>query len=373
MMRKKIGVVGATGSVGTQGVKVILANKDKFEPVFVTAHSNNHGLEEAKAVLGAKYSILTQDKDAHRKITDIIAQENVDTVLFAASGVSVLSLVYDIIDCGVNIALANKESIVTAGKIIMDYARAKGVTITPVDSEHSAIFQCLMGQNKRDIEKIVLTASGGPFINRPGDAFGYVIPEEALKHPTWGMGNKITIDSATMMNKGLELIEARYLFDVPPEKLDAIIHPESIVHSYVSFNDGSVIAQMGTPDMKIPIAFALGYPERIPSLAKPLNLWDIGRLSFFKPDLSKFKCLDIALKVLKSDSNAQMTIMNAANETAVMAFLKGEIEFDTIPAVIEEVLSKSDIKDAETVAEAMENIRKSNELALKSISAFHNK
>ena len=337
MNKKKIGIIGVTGSVGSSGVKVVSANSDLFETVFVTAHKNVQGLENAKNLLNAKYTVLTSSPDSHRQILDIINKEMVDIVLFAAAGVSVVRLVYDIVKNGTHIALANKESIVTAGNLIINEAKNNGAKILPVDSEHSAIFQCLLGQQKQYVSKITLTASGGPFRYRPKEAFDYINKEEALKHPNWSMGSKITVDSASMMNKGLELIEAKFLFDIKSEKLDVVIHPESIIHSYITFTDGSTIAQLGMPDMKTPIAVALGYPDRINSTVNSVNMWEQKSLTFFKPDLHKFKCLKIAIDVLKTDSNALMTAMNAANEQAVYAFLKEKIMFKDIPNIIEEV------------------------------------
>ena len=370
MNKKKIGIIGVTGSVGSSGVEVVKANSDLFETVFVTAHQNENGLEKAKNMLNAKYTVLTSQKDSHKKILDIINEEMVDIVLFAAAGVSVVRLVYDIVKNGTHIALANKESIVTAGSLIIKEAKNNGAKILPVDSEHSAVFQCLTGQRKQFVSKITLTASGGPFRYRPKEAFDYIQLEEALKHPNWSMGAKITIDSASMMNKGLELIEARYLFDMDPEKLDVVIHPESIVHSYITFTDGSTIAQLGVPDMKTPIAVALGYPDRINSTVNPVNMWEQKSLTFFKPDLEKFRCLKIAKEVLEKDSNALMTAMNAANEEAVKAFLKGKIAFKDISYVIEDVITKADVTDAQNILEAEENIKKSQVFASEFLAKY---
>lgn len=367
-MKKRVAIIGATGSVGSAGVEVVKANSDIFETLLLTAHSNEKGLLKAKEILNAKHTILTSKENSHNDIINIINDEQIDIVLFAAAGVSCVKLVYDIVHNGTHIALANKESIVTAGKLIIEEAKNKGVKILPVDSEHSAIFQCLMGQRKQYVSKITLTASGGPFRYRPSDAFEYINISEALKHPNWLMGSKITIDSATMINKGLELIEARYLFDMEPDKLDVIIHPESIVHSYITFTDGSTIAQMGKPDMKTPIAVALGYPERICSLVEPVDMFTQKSLTFLKPDLEKFKCLKIAMDVLQKDSNALMTAMNAANEESVKSFLKGSIAFQDIPYVIEDVLAKADITDAQNILEAEENIIKYQKFAAEIIS-----
>lgn len=371
MIKKKIGIIGVTGSVGTSGLQVVATNSDIFETIFVTAHNNKKGLEVAKNKLNAKYSILTSDEDSSKKIIDIINQEGVDIVLFAASGVSVVKLVYDIVHNGTHIALANKESIVTAGKIIIEEASMQGVKVLPVDSEHSAILQCLMGQRKQYVSKITLTASGGPFRYRPGDAFEYINLQEALNHPNWSMGAKITIDSATMMNKGLELIEARYLFDIKADKLDVTIHPESVVHSYVTFTDGSTIAQLGLPNMKTPIAVALAFPERINSDVPPVNLFEEKSLTFFKPDLNKFKCLKTAIDVLNTDSSSLMTAMNAANEEAVQTFIKGRITFQDIPFVIENVLSKAENKYVESIEEAVENINKYQLLAKEELKKYN--
>lgn len=372
-MKKRIGIIGATGSVGSQAVEVILGNSDLFETVFVTAHSRVDKLNEIKSRLGAKYSIITSDKSSWNDIINIINDESVDLVLFSASGVDVVGLVYKIVRNGTNIALANKESIVTAGAVIMEEAKSRGVKVIPVDSEHSAIFQCLSGQKKQYVDRITLTASGGPFRKRPGDAFDYVNIDEAMKHPSWSMGSKITVDSATMMNKGLELIEAKYLFDVESSKLEAVIHPECIIHSLVTFSDGVSIAQMGLPDMKTPISFALGYPERINSCVKSADLCSLGSLSFFKVDEEKFKCYKIAKDVLNSGSNGLMTAMNAANEVAVKAFLEGLIQFNDIWRVIDDVLSKTDCKNAREISEAEENIKKAAVLADETVKRFTNK
>jgi len=221
---------------------------------------------------------------------------------------------------GLTIALANKESIVAAGLIIIDAVKSSGACLIPVDSEHSAIFQCLMGQDKDKISNVILTASGGPFRNRPYDSFEFIQKEEALRHPNWKMGAKITVDSATMMNKGLELIEARYLFDLPPDKLSVIIHPQSIIHSMVSFIDGSYLAQLGCPDMRVPISFALNYPDRLSSGVNPIDFAKIHSLTFEDVDFNKYKCLKLATEVLHSDSNNLMIAMNAANEVAVECF-----------------------------------------------------
>lgn len=366
MAKKRVGIIGSTGSVGRQAVEVILANKDLFDVVFLTCHSNRNLLFKQIEQLKAGYGVITSESDS--TLTDILDGEQIDVILHAAGGIGGVKPAYEVVSRGIDIALANKESIVTAGAIITETAEESCSKIIPVDSEHSAIFQCLMGQRKKNLASVTLTASGGPFRKRPKDAMESVSVEEALSHPNWSMGRKITVDSATMMNKGLELIEAKYLFDLPADMLNVVIHPESIIHSYVSFCDGSVIAQMGQPDMKVPISFALGFPERIESTVKPLDLGSLGRLTFEKPDLKRFPCLNIAIKVLESGSNALMTAMNAANEAAVAAFLNKEISFSAIARTVEETLSKITFNNASTIDEACLNSSLAYETALSVIA-----
>lgn len=370
MEKQRIGIIGATGSVGMQACDVIGKNKNIFNTIFVTGHNNTDKLNEIKNSLNAKYTISTLEKDSNKRILDIIANEDIDLVLFAASGVEVLELIYKIISTGITVALANKESIVSAGEIIMQEAKNSGSKIIPVDSEHSAIFQCLNGQRKQYLNKITLTASGGPFRLRPYDTFDTITKEDAIKNPNWSMGNKITIDSATMMNKGLELIEARFLFDVEPSKLDVVVHPESIVHSFVSFIDGATIAQLGYPDMRTPIAVALAYPDRIESNVEICDLVQCGKLTFEKPDYDKFKCLKIAKDVLFENNNNLMTAMNVANEMAVFSFLKDKITFNNIPEIIEEVLNKTNGKNVREIHEVIENIKISKEITSEIMKKF---
>jgi len=243
------------------------------------------------------------------------------------------------IEVGKDIALANKETLVCGGPLVLAATARKGVSLFPVDSEHSAIFQALVGHRKADVRRLILTASGGPFRDRPPETFGSVTVAEALAHPNWQMGKKITIDSATMMNKGLEVIEAHWLFDLPMDRIDVMIHPESIVHSMVEYADGSVIAQMGLPDMKTPIAYALSYPERLPLNLPSLDLTKIGRLNFRNVDANKFACLGLAYRAMKTGGTAP-AVLNAANEVAVGAFLEEKIGFGDIPLVIDQVLQK---------------------------------
>jgi 1-deoxy-D-xylulose-5-phosphate reductoisomerase len=252
------------------------------------------------------------------------------------------------------IGLANKETMVVAGEFMNAEAKANGVRILPVDSEHSAIFQCLNGENKNEIRRLILTASGGPFLHTPVEEWGNITVEQALKHPNWSMGAKITIDSSTLMNKGLELVEARWLFDVPPRQLDVHVHPQSIVHSMVEFQDGSVMAQLGIPDMRIPIAYALSYPHRLANRLPALDLTKTGTLSFFKPDETKFRCLYLAKQVLQG-AGSLAAVLNAANEIAVAYFLERKIGYLQIPQVVEETLSAhspSTPKSLEDIVEA---------------------
>ncbi|MDK2791545.1 MAG: 1-deoxy-D-xylulose-5-phosphate reductoisomerase [Deferribacteres bacterium] len=351
-MKKKIGIVGSTGSIGRQAVDVILKNKDKFDVVFLSCNTNSEEIIKQIKVVKPKFAIILSGKinedfidgtkilKTFDDLVSIIRGENLDLILSAAVGFAGIRPTYEAIKSGIDVALANKEPIVSGGKILMRLAKEKNVKIIPVDSEHSAIFQCLMGQDKKKVHSITLTASGGPFIKRPDDSLSFVSVEETLKHPNWDMGAKITVDSATMMNKGLELIEAKYLFDVEPDMLNVVIHPQSIIHSFVSFIDGSTIAQMGYPDMKTPISFALGFPERIDAGVNAVDLAKIATLSFYEPDLNKYRCLNIAMKVMKSGSNVLMVVMNAANEVAVELFLKKRIRFTDIPDIVEKTVER---------------------------------
>lgn len=373
MAIKRVGIIGATGSIGKQAIDVIIANPELFEVVFLSAHNNKEELYELVSLTQACYGVLTSDEQNKNMLTNILDGEAPDIVLHAASGIGGIKSVYDVVSRGIDIALANKESMVTAGPIILDAAEKSGSKIIPVDSEHSAIFQCLMGQRKKSLKSVTLTASGGPFRDTPIEMMGSITPADALNHPNWRMGRKISIDSATMMNKGLELIEARYLFDIKADKLEVLVHPESIVHSFVSFLDGSTIAQLGRADMRVPISFALGFPDRIVSNVETLDLSKIRSLRFEAPDLIKFPCLKIAIDVLNADSNAHMTAMNAANEAAVNAFLNCWLRFDQIAVVVREVLDKCDFSNALSIDDALSNSDKAYKLAVSIIDSFNTK
>jgi 1-deoxy-D-xylulose-5-phosphate reductoisomerase len=267
----------------------------------------------------------------------VATHPDVDIVICASSGTAALGAVLAAIDAGKTIALANKEVLVMAGELVMTAARRRGVTILPVDSEHNAIHQCLEGRSRADVRRLILTASGGPFRGWTQEALEHVDPSLALQHPTWQMGRKITIDSATMMNKGLEVIEARWLFDVDADRIDVIVHPQSIVHSMVEFRDGSVIAQLGVTDMRLPIQYAVSYPERWEAPLPPLDLARAGRLEFCAPDRARFPCLELAYQALRAGETFPC-VLNAANEVAVEAFLAGALGFTSIPRVIAAIL-----------------------------------
>ncbi len=357
---KNLSVLGSTGSIGTNTLNIIKMFPDRFRAVALTAKTNIKILAEQilifKPDLVAVFDKKGADElkkilPANRNLEILIGQDGyeaaasfykTDMVIGAMMGAAGLNPVLAAIESGKDIALANKETLVMAGKIVMARAREKKVNIFPVDSEHSAIFQCLQGQRRKDVDKILITASGGPFFKKPASEFKNIKPEHALKHPNWAMGRKITIDSATLMNKGLELIEAKWLFDMPPEKIEIIVHPQSIVHSMVAYKDGSVIAQMGIPDMKEAIAYAISYPERL-SIGQPLpDFPAIFNLEFYEPDYEKFKCLSLAFSALKS-GGTMPAVMNAANEVAVDAFLNNKISFIAIPEIIHNIMKEHQV------------------------------
>lgn len=342
-MKKHISIIGSTGSIGTQALEVIGANRDFFEIDVLTAQSNAHLLISQAidflpntVVIGdeSKYELM---RDAlanypvkvfcgRSSIIDLMSMDSTEVVLTACVGYAGLEPTLAAINAGKNIALANKETLVVAGELVTELARRKGVNIYPVDSEHSAIFQCLAGEWSNPIEKIYLTASGGPFRGMKSEQLKDMKPAQALKHPNWDMGAKITIDSASLMNKGLEVIEAKWLFNLKPEQIDVIVHPQSIIHSIVQFTDGSMKAQMGLPDMKLPIQYALAYPDRIPSSFERFNFMRYPSLSFEAPDIETFRNLSLAFMAMDKGGNMPC-ILNAANEVAVDAFLKEKIGF----------------------------------------------
>jgi len=358
MTKKRIAILGSTGSIGTQALEVIKANPDTFSVESLTAQNNADLLIEQSVTFLPK-QVVIGNKALHDKVASVLSgfpikvysgtealvsvveSETIDTVLTAMVGYAGLLPTIHAIKAGKDIALANKETLVVAGELIMNLAKEYKINIYPVDSEHSAIFQCLAGESENKIEKIILTASGGPFRGKDRNFLSTVTKEQALKHPNWAMGAKITIDSATLMNKGLEVIEAKWLFDLTASQIDVIVHPQSIVHSLVQFEDGSLKAQMGLPDMKLPIQYALHYPLRLKSDFPRFNFMDFPSLTFEKPDLETFRNLAVAYEVLEKGGNAAC-IINAANEIAVEAFLHDKIGFLEISDVIIETLAKSE-------------------------------
>lgn len=341
--KRHIAILGSTGSIGTQALDVIAQHPDVFELEVLTAHSSADLLIE-QALKYKPNAVVIGDEAQYKKVNDalfdadikvyagedalsqVVEMEPIDMVLTALVGYAGLKPTLAAIRAGKQIALANKETLVVAGDLVTKLAQEKGVNIFPVDSEHSAIFQCLVGEFHNPIEKIYLTASGGPFRGKTRDQLVGVTKEQALKHPNWVMGAKITIDSASMMNKGLEVIEAKWLFNLKNEQIDVIVHPQSIIHSIVQFTDGSMKAQMGLPDMKLPIQFALGYPKRLDSDFERFNFANYSNLTFEQPDKETFRNLQLAFDALESGGNAPC-VLNAANEVAVDAFLHDKIDF----------------------------------------------
>lgn len=351
MNKRKIAVIGVTGSIGRQAADILERNKQFYETVLITAHTNQKELEAVKNRLNARHAVMTSP--SLEPLMALLRDLDIDTALIGASGTTILPAVFALAEKGVTLALANKECIVASGGLLFAAAKKSGSKIIPVDSEHSAIFQCLQGHRSEDVARLTLTASGGSLRNHTAEQIKTVSVADVLNHPNWNMGKKITVDSATMMNKGLELIEARFLFDMPPEKLAVVIHPQSIVHSIVSYKDGSMLAQMGSPDMRVPIGYALSYPSRLDTGVKPLDFIDPLALTFYKPEPDKYRCLKIAMNVLQTGSQAAMITMNAANETAVEAFLSGSIAFTQIPIIIEEALSSLTFTEPKSVEDVI--------------------
>ena len=351
---KKITILGSTGSIGTQTLEVITANPDRFCVTALTCGRNTALLAKQIAVFRPRLAVTERREDAlalaaqFPQVTFLHGREGLieaatadcDMVVNALMGMRGLEPTYHAILAGRDIALANKETLVAGGWLVMETVSEKGVRLLPVDSEHSAIFQCLEGNRHRPVKKILLTASGGPFRGFSREELEHVTPAQALKHPNWSMGAKITIDSATMMNKGLEVIEAKWLFDVPAARIQVLVHPQSILHSAVEFADNSVIGQMGVPDMRIPISLALGYPERLENPDAPLDFFGAGScLTFEKPDLETFTCLGLAYAALQTGGSCPL-VLNAANEVLVDAFLQEKIGFLDIPRKLSLILSR---------------------------------
>ena len=378
---KNITILGSTGSIGINSLKVILSSPDKYRAVALGAGRNVQLLlEQIVSVKPDAVSILEERDAFHLKghisgvnsphiffgqegYIRISTLDSVDTVISAVSGAAGLMPTFEAIKAGKNVALANKETMVMAGPLVMAEAKKRNVAILPVDSEHSAIMQSLQGHPRKDVKRVILTASGGPFRDYKLEDLSKVTTEQALDHPNWEMGAKISIDSATMMNKGLEAIEAKWLFDLDIDQIHILIHPQSIVHSMVEYKDKSVIAQLGIPDMIIPISYALSYPEHFENGIASLELEKVGTLTFKKPDYGKFRCLTLALDAAKA-GESMPAVLNAANEIAVHSFLSGKIRFTDIPVIIEKTMVQHapfPIDSIESVMEADQWARKTAE------------
>ena len=384
-MKKKVTIFGSTGSIGLSTLDIINQHSDKYEIVGLSINNNYEKLLEQ--VLAFKPKIVSiKDTDSFEKFKnrntlknleilngsdsfDDILNYETDIVVAAITGSAGLLPVVGAAKRGITIALANKESLVCSGSLVTGLAKKNGSIILPVDSEHNAIYQVLDIKNKSNVSKLILTASGGPFLNKSIHELENITPEEAVKHPNWSMGKKISVDSATMMNKGLELIEAHYLFDMPHDKIDIVVHPESIIHSCVEYSDGSILAQMGNPDMRTPISYTLAYPNRIPTRVEKLKLSEIKKLTFYEPDFLKFPCLDLAYSSLKIKKSAP-TILNAANEIAVDAFLSQKISFLSIHKVVEKTLNKASISDINSIKDVIEVDTESRKIATEFITNY---
>ncbi len=358
---RHISLLGSTGSIGTKVLDVVRRSKGRFSVNGLAAGKNVELLAEqirqfrpeivsvmtaeladqVRSMTGLADTRVLYGKEGYKAVATV---DDADLVVSAMVGAAGLIPTLAALEAGKDVALANKESLVTAGSLVTSLAREKGAALIPIDSEHSAIFQCLRGHRKEDVRRILLTASGGPFKDRNKDEFVKVTPEEAVRHPKWSMGAKISVDSATLMNKGLEVIEARWLFDISVDRIDVVVHPQSIVHSMVEFIDGSVLAQMGIPDMRVPIAYALAWPGRLELDLPSLNLIESGPLSFEKPHFGKFPCLGLAYDAARKGGTAT-TALNAANEVAVEAFLQGRVGFTAIQEVVREVVEAFPVED----------------------------
>jgi 1-deoxy-D-xylulose-5-phosphate reductoisomerase len=377
---KRITLLGATGSVGRRALELVSAFPDALGVAGLAARGSNVPLLAELCLRYKPRVVALLEADAvdalaralpHPRpellagpigLVTLAAKTNADVVLSALVGSAGLLPTMAAIEAGRTIALANKETLVMAGSLMTAAARARGVSLLPVDSEHSAIFQCLQGHNRSEVRRIMLTASGGPFRQLSREALAHVTVADALNHPTWKMGAKITVDSATLMNKGLEIIEARWLFDLRPEQIEVVVHPQSIVHSMVEYIDGSVLAQLGVTDMGIPILYALTYPERRPCPAPALDLTAVGQLTFHEPDTEKFPCLRLARQALARGGSASVAL-NASNEVAVAAFLEGRLRFTQIAEVIAEALDRVPARELESIEECVAVDRETRRVA----------
>ncbi len=386
MTKRRLAILGSTGSIGRQTLEVVREHPDKFEVELLTCRDSidlmaRQAVEfDANSVVVCneqKYDALssllhntdTKVFSGMKSVCDLVASDNVDIVVTAMVGFSGLAPTISAIKAGKVIALANKETLVAAGSIVMDLSRKCNAPILPVDSEHSAIFQCLLAAQGNAVSKIHLTASGGPFRTWDKERIAGATKADALNHPNWSMGAKITIDSATMMNKGFEVIEARWLFDIPASRIEVVVHPESIIHSMVEYEDGSVIAQMASPDMREPIQFAIGFPERMKLDNRKLNFAELGSLSFYKPDTEKFPALALAYKAMERGGNMPCAL-NAANEAAVAAFLQGRIPFYGISDTVAACLDETHFLPDPSIEDIFATDKETYSLALRKIEAI---
>lgn len=379
MGKKKIAILGSTGSIGTQALQIIKSHSDKFEAEVLTAHKNADLLIK-QAIEFSPNEVVIADESQYLKVKEalsntfikvyagrealiqVVQNNEIDIVLGALVGFSGVEPVLEAVKNKKIVALANKESLVVAGSIIMKEAVKNNVPILPVDSEHSAIFQCLVGEGFNKVEKIYLTASGGPFRGKKAEELENVTVKQALNHPNWDMGAKVTIDSASMLNKGLEIIEAKWLFNLPPEKIDVLVHSQSIIHSMVEFEDRSIKAQLGLPDMRVPIQFAFSYPERIKADFPGMNPTDFTSFTFEQPDKETFRNLQLAYDALEKGGNMPC-VLNAANEIAVQAFLEEKIGFMSIPKIIEKTMEKASFRLENTLADYLASDGEARDIA----------
>lgn len=371
---RRIAILGSTGSIGTQSLDVIRRHPESFCAAALAARSSAAALaaqvrefSPAAAALVCPPEGFAGENNCEwsfgeEALLDICAREDVDAVLVAVVGIAGLPAVLRAIECGKTVLLANKEALVTGGALVMEAARRKGVSLLPVDSEHSAIFQCIQGRPNAHPRRIVLTASGGPFRTWSREQIERATVEQALRHPNWSMGRKITIDSASMVNKALEVIEARWLFDMAPEDIEVVVHPQSVVHSGVEFSDGALLCQMGLPDMRVPIAYAMSYPDRMGDVGERLDLTRAGALTFEAPDFARFPALKLAWEVLREGGDAPVRL-NGANEVAVDLVLRGELPFFRIADLLAETLSREGARPVREVADVLDADRRARETA----------
>lgn len=378
---KRITILGSTGSIGCNCLDVLASKRDEFKVQYLTTHQNVELLfQQATQFRPQAVAIFKEDEvqrylprfreigvevyTGFEGILEISAKENVDICVNALVGAVGLQPTLNAIKKNCRIALANKETLVIGGKLVMNKAHEVGAEIIPIDSEHSALLQCLSGEEREKVRCVILTASGGPFRELPRNELQYVTVEQALNHPNWNMGPKITIDSATLMNKGLEVIEAHWLFGLQPSQIEVVIHPQSIIHSMVEFEDGSIKAQLGLPDMRIPIQYALTYPGRLPADFPRLNFLELKELTFDRPDFEKFRCLKLSYDALES-GGAAPAVLNAANEEAVHLYLSRKMRFDHIPQIVEDALTNCQFNHFNQVEELLEYDRLTREFVLK--------